>query len=561
MAQRTVRGLVAAGELMPRRNALGGQSYVLTRPGAAALEVRGVTAHHGLDLAVSGPAFRHGALTARWCIAKRAQGFQSFTEYALQQGRAPLSRELLFKRLGRHVDAVFIKGDKLYAVETESAPKDTASLMRIAAMAELVGRKLHPDAPFVLAGVFVVFDAEQNHAGRIARAARERWQRYSEADQATLAGRVTLAHVELGLPLVWRGCAEERLAHVRFETAPGLQLQVDFGSTHVLVGEEHTRIFLFVATLGYSRRTYVLLSLHERQSAWLLGLEGAFRHFGGVTHEVLVDNAKALVEEHNRQTREVKLNDRFRAFCSYWGVTPRACAPYRAQTKGKDERGVGYVKRNAIAGHKFASLDALQAHLDRWMRDVADVRVHGTTGEPPIERFERDERRALRPLPSKAPFLQVRELVRRVHTDACIELDTNRYSVPWKLIGEQVSVVVADREVQVLYAGQEVARHAQRATRSLPRRAGGWGGAAAAGQRAAPAGAGADPEARPTPVGSLQGAGGGQGRRAGHRAARRSLQPRRAAGASDTQCRLHLERLTAVEYLLVHRGKRPAKSC
>ena len=253
----------------------------------------------------------------------------------------------------------------------------------------------------------------------------------------------------------------QAVAHVRFETAPGLQLQVDFGSTHVQVGEELVRVFLFVATLGYSRRTYVLLSLHERQSAWLLGLEGAFRHFGGVTHEVLIDNAKALVEEHNRQTREVRLNDRFRSFCSYWGVTPRACAPYRAQTKGKDERGVGYVKRNAIAGHTFASLDALQAHLDRWVREVADVRVHGTTGEPPIERFERDERRALRPLPNKAPFLQVRELVRRVHTDACIELDTNRYSVPWKLIGEQVSVVVADREVQVLYAGQEVARHAQ----------------------------------------------------------------------------------------------------
>lgn len=272
---------------------------------------------------------------------------------------------------------------------------------------------------------------------------------------------VSLRTVQRAVAPMRMALRAQALAHVRFETAPGLQLQVDFGSTHVQVGEELTRVFLFVATLGYSRRTYVLLSLHERQSAWLLGLEGALRHFGGVTHEVLIDNAKALVEEHNRQTREVKLNDRFRSFCSYWGVTPRACAPYRAQTKGKDERGVGYVKRNAIAGHTFASLDALQAHLDRWVREVADVRVHGTTGEPPIQRFERDERQALRPLPSKAPFLQVRELVRRVHTDACIELDTNRYSVPWKLIGEQVSVVVADREVQVLYAGQEVARHAQ----------------------------------------------------------------------------------------------------
>jgi len=212
MAQRTVRGLVEAGELMPRRNALGGTSLVCTRPGAAALEVRGIAAHHGLDLAVSGPAFRHGALTSRWCIHKRAQGFQTYTEYAIAQGRAPLSRELLFQRLGRHVDAVLVRGDKLYAVETESAPKDTAALMRIAAMAELVGRKLHPDLPFVLAGVFVVFDAEQNHAGRIARAARERWQRYSAADQALLASRVTLARVELGLPLTWRGCSEAPLA-------------------------------------------------------------------------------------------------------------------------------------------------------------------------------------------------------------------------------------------------------------------------------------------------------------------------------------------------------------
>ena len=87
--------------------------------------------------------------------------------------------------------------------------------------------------------------------------------------------------------------------------------------------------------------------------------------------------------------------------------------------------------------------------------------VHGTTGEPPLQRFERAEAGALRPLPAKAPFLQVRELTRRVHTDACIELDTNRYSVPWRLIGETVTVIVSERQVRALYAGQEVACHAQ----------------------------------------------------------------------------------------------------
>ena len=92
---------------------------------------------------------------------------------------------------------------------------------------------------------------------------------------------------------------------------------------------------------------------------------------------------------------------------------------------------------------------------------MADVRVHGTTGEPPIERFEREERAALRPLGARAPFRQVRELVRRVHADACIELDTNRYSVPWRLIGETVTVVLAANELTILHAGQEVARHGE----------------------------------------------------------------------------------------------------
>lgn len=276
---------------------------------------------------------------------------------------------------------------------------------------------------------------------------------------------VSLRTVERAVAHLRREVLAQSAATVRFETPPGQQLQIDFGTVRVPVADEQLKVHLFVATLGYSRRTYVGVFLHERQSAWLQGLEGAFRHFGGTTRELLIDNARALVNEHDAQTREVRFNDRFHAFCRYWGVVPRACAPYRARTKGKDERGVGYVKRNAIAGHRFDSPEALQAHLVRWMREVADVRVHGTTAEPPIERFERDERRTLTPLAAKAPFLQVRELSRRVHSDACIELDTNRYSVPWKLIGESVTVVAAERQVRVLYAGQEVACHTQNAGR------------------------------------------------------------------------------------------------
>jgi Integrase core domain len=230
----------------------------------------------------------------------------------------------------------------------------------------------------------------------------------------------------------------------------------------VVIGTERVRVFLFVATLGYSRRVYVQAFRHERQSAWFDGLEGAFRHFGGLPVELLLDNARALVEHHDAGTREVMFNARFHAFARYWGVRPVACAPYRARTKGKDERGVGYVKRNAIAGRSFASWAALEAHLVWWMREVADVRVHGTTGEAPLVRFEREEAAALRPLGGRPPFRQVRELTRRVQNDGCVDVDTNHYSVPWRLIGAQVSVVVSGGEVQVLHAGAEIARHGER---------------------------------------------------------------------------------------------------
>jgi len=121
--------------------------------------------------------------------------------------------------------------------------------------------------------------------------------------------------------------------------------------------------------------------------SWFDGLESALVTFGGVPEEVLFDNARALVVEHDPATRTVVFNDKLKAFAKHWGFRPRACAPYRARTKGKTENGVGYVKRNAIAGRAFQSWEAFEAHLQAWTRDVADVRLHGTTGEAPIERF------------------------------------------------------------------------------------------------------------------------------------------------------------------------------
>ena len=253
----------------------------------------------------------------------------------------------------------------------------------------------------------------------------------------------------------------EARACLRFETPPGRQLQIDFGTTTASVGGERVRLHLFVATLGYSRRPFVRGFRHERQSAWFDGMEGAFERFAGVPQEVLFDNARALVDYHDAATGEVRFNERLLAFAHHWRFHPRACMPYRAQTKGKDERGVGYVKRNAIAGHDFISWAALEGHLDWWMREIADQRVHGTTGEVPLTRFQREEAQALAPLNGRPPFGQVRELVRRVQADCAVAVDANSYSVPWRLIGESVQVTVCGGQVRVAHAGQEVAVHAE----------------------------------------------------------------------------------------------------
>lgn len=271
--------------------------------------------------------------------------------------------------------------------------------------------------------------------------------------------RVSLRTVERSVRDLRRELVAEARACVRFETSPGRQLQIDFGSTSIAIAGEIVRVHLFVATLGYSRRGFVTAFRHERQSAWFDGLEAAFRHFGGVPSEVLLDNAKALVLHHDATTREVVFNERFHSFARYWDFRPRACAPYRARTKGKDERGVGYVKGNAIAGRLFASWAELEAHLAWWMREIADRRIHGTIGEPPIERFARDEAGTLKPIDGRPPFRQIREVTRRVQADGCINLDTNHYSVPWQLIGAEVTVEQTDGLVRVCHAGSEVAHH------------------------------------------------------------------------------------------------------
>ena len=276
---------------------------------------------------------------------------------------------------------------------------------------------------------------------------------------------VSLRTVERAVKDLRRDLEAQARATVRFETPPGHQLQIDFGERRILIGGTSTKVFLFVATLGYSRRLHVRAFGHERQESWFAGLESSFLHFGGIPTEVLFDNDRGLVQRHDVETREVEFNARLRAFARHWGFRPRACFPYRARTKGKDERGVGYVKANAVAGRSFDSFAALEGHLDQWVREVADLRVHGTTGEVPAERFARQEAMALRSIVGIPSFQVLREVTRKVHADCAVEGDGNAYSVPWRLIGATVRVAISDQTLRICHAGDEVAVHARQTGR------------------------------------------------------------------------------------------------
>ena len=286
---------------------------------------------------------------------------------------------------------------------------------------------------------------------------RERFRRHAGNADVVRQELASEKSISVSLRTVERAAAPLRReliaaarATVRFETHPGEQLQIDFGERRVEIGGVSVKVIFFVATLGYSRRLHVRAYGHERQDSWFDGLESAFRAFGGVPREVLLDNAKALILHHDRASREVVLHPRLHAFARHWRFRIRACAPYRARTKGKDERGVGYVKRTR-------SLAAALPPGRRWKRILRPgparsriVRVHGTTGETPQERFERDEAVALRSLAGTPPFMTARDLLRRVGADCAIEVDGNAYSVPWRLIGERVRVTVGGDAVQIL---------------------------------------------------------------------------------------------------------------
>jgi transposase len=182
---------------------------------------------------------------------------------------------------------------------------------------------------------------------------------------------------------------------IRFETPAGRQAQVDFARFRFAWGVRYA----LLVVLGYSRLLWCRFYRRQDMRTLIDGLEDAFRYFGGVPQELLFDQMKAVI------TRDLRLeggalvrNAEFLRFAEHWDFRPRACRPYRAQTKGKVERPVRYLRGNFVYGRTFLNDADLDHQRQDWLERVANVRVHGTTHERPRVRFDQDERHVLHPL-------------------------------------------------------------------------------------------------------------------------------------------------------------------
>lgn len=190
---------------------------------------------------------------------------------------------------------------------------------------------------------------------------------------------------------------------VRFETAPGKQIQVDF--TTIKRGK--IKFKAFVATLGHSRASYVRFSQYEKQADWIAGVEGALHYFGGVSEEILFDNAKCIMIERDAYgDGKHRWNAKLLELSQRYGFKLKACRPYRAKTKGKVERFNHYLKNSFIiplaATLKQAGLeldiDIANGQVGEWLHQIAHQRIHGTTKAKPQDLLDK-ERLVLQPLP------------------------------------------------------------------------------------------------------------------------------------------------------------------
>ena len=230
---------------------------------------------------------------------------------------------------------------------------------------------------------------------------------------------------------------EQPLPVRRMECQPGQEAQVDFGTGAPVIGSDGTRrrSHVFRITLSNSRSSYSESVSRQTSDDFIMCLENAFYHFGGVPQTLVIDNLKAAVSKADWYDPEI--NPKLQSFCQHYGTVILPTKPYTPRHKGKIERGIAYVKDNALKAKTFSSIVEQNAYLLWWESHVADTRIHGTTRKQVGKIFAEIEKPALLPLPLER-FSMFTEAKRSVHRDGHIEIKHAYYSVPPEYVGREV---------------------------------------------------------------------------------------------------------------------------
>ena len=250
----------------------------------------------------------------------------------------------------------------------------------------------------------------------------------------------------------------------RYETQPGHQAQLDWGECgRVIEDGASKKLYVFVMLLGFSRMLFIRFTTSTKQHVLLECLKLGFERLG-IPHRLLIDNLKQAVASHRIQEGPV-FNRTFLDFCDHYGVMPQAAPPYWAQVKGKVERGVGYVKNSFLEGREFFDVPDLNQQAEAWLDTVANIRIHGTTKQRPLDRYDLEISHLVstKVYPAYDTRPHIRRLVAR---DSRISYEGVRYSVDPAAVRKTVLVRPwGDRvgdSFDVYLDGQLVARHYRR---------------------------------------------------------------------------------------------------
>ncbi|MCP4567771.1 MAG: IS21 family transposase, partial [FCB group bacterium] len=244
---------------------------------------------------------------------------------------------------------------------------------------------------------------------------------------------------------------------LKLSFAPGECAQVDWGSYgSVPVGEASRRLSFFVMVLCYSRLMYVEFTVSQTMEHFLGCHQNAFHRFGGVPGKIMVDNLKSAVLRRIIGHDPV-FNPKYLDFANHYGFTIAPCGVGKGNEKGRVENGVGYVKKNLLAGMDIPDFNILNPAAENWMDTVANVRVHGETGKKPLEMFE-EECNSLTPLPSHPHDIATITQV-RASKQFRVTLGTNRYSVPAEYAGSRLTLKTYPDRLCIYHRENLIARH------------------------------------------------------------------------------------------------------